>query len=149
MPKMKGLIFLSLAGLTGVSASGCGGSPPPHILTSLTVSPETLPLPSSGNSVQYTATAHWSSKPFTTPKYPARWVACNANDSNTTSAVTVTQNGLATCGQTASGTYTINAWTISAGAKNSECNVLTACGGGCTVRGTAALNCSPTVRPAG
>jgi len=150
MLRSKNIPLLGLLAFSGALLAGCGGNPPPRYLQSLTVSAATLPAAQGSNySIQYTATAHWSAAPFTTADYPANWVACNADDSAPTSDVTVTQKGLATCGSSASGIYTINAWTVSNGAPGTECNHIDACGGGCMVRGSASLNCSLTVHPAG
>jgi len=83
--------------------------------------------------VQFIATGHYNTAPYTVSPQSATWGACYQNA--TTTAVSVTNGGLAQCAHGASGTYTIFAFVMT------NCNAITACGGGCTVVGTAQLTC--------
>lgn len=64
---------------------------------------------------------------------PASWNACQQNAPAT--EVSVSNTGVAQCEGGASGTYTIDAF------DPTNCTTITACGGGCTVLGTAQLTC--------
>ena len=101
-----------------------GGQP-----ASITISPATA----LGNSVQFTATGHYNTAPFTIAPLKANWGACQNNAPLT--EVTVSSTGLATCAAGASGSVTVFADVPT------DCTAITACGGGCTIRGTAQLTC--------
>jgi hypothetical protein len=83
--------------------------------------------------VQFTATANYLEPPLSIILNTANWGVCiNGTPS---SAVTVTNTGLAACTSAASGTYTVFA------SLPTNCNAITACGGGCQVTGAAQLTC--------
>jgi len=88
--------------------------------------------------VQLTATGHYSGAPFMITPQPATWGACFQNAP--TNAVSVISSGLAQC-QVASGptvTYSVFAF------DSTNCSLITACGGGCTIVGAAQLTCPTT-----
>ncbi len=135
----RGLAFLAALSAIAALLGGCGGnsSMTSRVLKAITVSPVTADASSSGGTVQFTATAHWSSAPLTSTPFSANWVVCQNNA--TTKDVTVSANGLATCGSGAKGIYDVNAWSFPIG--QASCLALTACGGGCTIEGSAQLTC--------
>jgi hypothetical protein len=106
-------------------------------LTAITVSPATADGSSSSGDVQFTATAHWSAAPLTSTPFSANWVVCQ--NSIPVKDVTVSANGLAACGTGAKGVYDINAWSWPIG--QGSCLAISACGGGCTIEGSAQLTC--------
>lgn len=98
-------------------------------LQSLTVSPASATA--NGSAVQFTATGHWSQAPVTETPMPANWGACVADGSGTTTDVTVSQTGLATCSSGAKGNYMVFAWDPQYGGSGPVCTAITACDGGC------------------
>jgi len=98
-------------------------------LQSITLSPATA----DAQEAQFTATGHYINPPRTISPQPARWGACQQNAP--TSEVSVTTNGLAQCASGAVGAYTVFAFV------GTNCNVATACGGGCTIVGIAQRTC--------
>ena len=135
----RGMTFLAVLCGAAVVLAGCGGSPmSSHALKAIPVSPATADGSGSGGTVQFTATGHWSSAPMVTTPFSANWVVCQSNTPS--SDVTVSGNGLATCGKAAKGVYDVNAWSFPIG-QGFNCNAITACGGGCTVEGSAQLTC--------
>jgi hypothetical protein len=86
-----------------------------------------------GQPVQFTATGHWSAAPVTVTPQPAMWGACQ-NDTAAT-GVTVSSTGMAQCASEAKGAFSVFAFDMT------NCNAITACGGGCTISGTAQLTC--------
>jgi len=126
---------------------GCGaGDPMGHQLQSITVAPATATA--QGQAVQFTATGYWSGSPATVTPQSASWGACviqvsgNTVNEQTTTEVTVSSSGMAQCASGAKGTFTVFAFDPPLGTPpRAECNVLSACGGGCTISGTAQLTC--------
>ncbi len=110
-------------------------SPAARDLQSITLTP--LAADATGSGVQFAATGHWTTAPTLVTPLPARWGVCK-NDA-ATDQVTVTQAGLATCQKGASGTYTVFA--ADTPTSGPVCNVITACGGGCQISGSAQLTC--------
>jgi len=109
------------------SNPGCTG----RCLASITVCPTTADA--NGQSVQFSATGNYTAPPWTVTPQPVRWGACANNAS--TAKVTVSAAGLAECQSGATGAYTVFAYDMT------NCNAINACGGGCTIRGTAQLTC--------
>lgn len=144
-PIMKALqLVLALGSLAaaGVLALSCGSSAPvQHQLQSITLSPASADAENYANGqVQFVATGHFSTAPMTVSPLTANWGACYQFAA--TSAVWVTSAGLAQCARGAAGTYTV--WAnqpadLPPGVYN--CTAETACGGGCTVQGSAQLTC--------
>jgi hypothetical protein len=136
MEKLR-LTLLSLAlVLTASLALSCGANSTPGQLQSITISPATATAGLPGQTVQFTATGHYSAAPYAVTPQPATWGACFQNAPTT--AVSVTSAGVAQC-ESPGGpivAYSIFAF------DQTNCNLLTACGGGCTVVGTAQLSCS-------
>lgn len=124
---------------TAVLLTACGGGSnmSSRALKAITVSPATADGSTSSGSVKFTATAHWSSAPLTTTPFSANWVVCQNNTPS--SDVTVSSSGLATCGKAAKGVYSVNAWNWPIG--QGSCLAISACGGGCTIEGSAQLTC--------
>ncbi len=107
-------------------------------LQSITVSPATATALTIGGDVQFIATGHYTTSPYTVTPQPATWGVCYQN--STTTDVTVTTAGLAQCANVVGGgpkstTYSVLAF------DPTQCTVITACGGGCTIVGTAQLTC--------
>jgi len=88
--------------------------------------------------VPFTATGVYVHPSRTVTPFSANWVACQNN--RPTNDVSITDTGTAQCHAGATGTYSIDAWDIPTGS-DSECTAITACGGGCTIEGTAELTC--------
>lgn len=119
----------------------CGSSP--HMLQSLTVSPATADAQVfPGGKVQFSATGFFSSSPRTVTPLSATWGACqiiNAQETPTT-AVSVSNNGLAQCSAGAAGAYEV--WAFSENPSNVTCLAIGPCGHGCgRIRATARLTC--------
>lgn len=135
----RGMASLAAGCLAASLLLGCGGSSTmtSRSLKAITVSPATADGSTSGGTVQFTATGHWSAAPITTTPFSANWVACQNNEP--VKDVTVSANGLATCGSGAKGVYQVNAWSWPIG--QGGCLTISACGGGCTVEGSAQLTC--------
>jgi hypothetical protein len=133
------LSLVSLALVLAASlALSCGSNSTPGQLQSITISPAIATAGLPGQTVQFTATGHYTGAPFVVSPQPATWGACFQNAPTT--AVSVTSSGVAQC-EAAGGPvveYSIFAF------DQTNCNLLSACGGGCTIVGTAQLNCSGT-----
>jgi len=103
-------------------------------LQSVALSPTTADAQNYPNGkVQFSAVGYYEGKSSPTPLTPTSWGVCQQNAPTT--AVTVSNNGVAQCAQGASGTFTVF------GSVPTMCNAITACGGGCQVTGTAQLTC--------
>lgn len=119
----------------------CGGSSNTatqavRSIQSITISPATADAQNyPSGQVQFTATGYYNTQPSPVTPLSATWGVCEQN--TPTTAVTVSNNGLAQCTSSAVGTYTVFAYDF----PNPTCLALTACGGGCTVEGTAQLTC--------
>lgn len=132
------VISLALAACLTLS---CGvGSPPKHLLESITLSPGMADAQNYANGqVQFTATGTYTTAPTIVTPLSATWGACY--QLAPTTAVNVSQSGIAQCTAGASGTFFIWA-TVPLdlpGAYN--CPAENACGGGCVVQATALLTC--------
>ena len=140
MEKLR-LILSSLALVLAASFTlSCGASStmsPARQLLYITLSPATV---DGQASVQFTATGHYNTAPYTVTPQPASWGACYQNAPTTD--VSVTAAGLAQCGQVGGGprstTYSVFAY------DPTNCTAINACGGGCTIVGTAQLTCPTT-----
>lgn len=117
-------------------ALSCGSNSTPGQLQSISISPATAIAGLPGQTVQFTATGHYSAAPYTVTPQSATWGACDQG--LPTPAVTVTSTGAAQCVGAGGPTdvYSIFAF------DETNCDLLTACGGGCTIVGTAQLSCS-------
>lgn len=118
-------------------ALSCGtSSQGPSQLQSIALNPPTADAQSYPDGVvPFTATGYYTNPTHSVTPQAAKWVACQ--DETPTTAVSVTSTGAAQCAGGSSGVYAINAWSVS----NAECTAITACGGGCTVVGSAQLTC--------
>ncbi len=101
----------------------------PGQLQSITVTPATA----DAQEAQFTATGIYVHPSYTVTPQPATWGACYQGAPTTD--VSVTTGGMAECASGATGSYTIFAF------DGTNCNVISACGGGCTIVGTAQLTC--------
>jgi hypothetical protein len=132
-------LFRTLLVFTGLFMLACGGNPSDQIarsIQSITLSPATADAQTyPGDEVQFTATGYYNTQPSPVTPLTATWGVCQQN--TPTSAVTITANGLAQCTTQAAGIYTVFAYDF----PNPSCLAITACGGGCTVEGTAQLTC--------
>ena len=134
-----GLSFLALVLAASFALLSCGSGSHSQ-LQSITVSPATADAQAyPDGEVPFTATGSFIHPSRTVTPQSANWVACQQNEPTT--AVSVSQGGVAQCASGATGTYSIKAWDtlISPGVLN--CPSTNACGGGCTVVGTAQLTC--------
>jgi hypothetical protein len=127
------VLSLILLVLAIAIALACGASSP-HRLQSITLNP--IMADAMGGPVQFTATGNYNLPPQQVTPQSATWSACFQGASTT--AVSVTSEGLATCASGASGTYTIFAFVTSCKGfvPGGDCGT-----GPCTVTGTAALRC--------
>ena len=125
------LLFCAALGLScGASSQG------PGQLQSITLNPATADAQSYPDGiVPFAATGHYTNPTHSVTPQAAYWAACQ--DDVPTPAVSVTSKGAAQCANGSAGVYAINAWNVS----NSECTAITACGGGCTIVGSAELSC--------
>lgn len=141
MPSLR----LTLSTLTLVIAAlltlSCGlGSPPKHVLESVTLNPQTADAQNFSNGqVQFVATGAYTTAPTIVTPLSATWGACY--NFATTTEVTVTSNGLAQCTSGASGTFIVWASVPLDLPGAASCTAETACGGGCFVQGNALLTC--------
>lgn len=138
MEKLRFPLFFFALAAAAMLAFSCGSSTSISGLIrqpqSITLSPATADAQNyPDGQVQFVATGHYNAAPYTVTPQSATWGACYQNAHST--AVSVTNEGLAQCANGASGTYTIFAFDMT------NCNVITACGGGCTVVGSAQLTC--------
>lgn len=125
-----GLVVLSC----GSNSSSPMGRLPMAGLQSITLSPAAADAQAYPNgAVAFVATGHYTNPSGTVTGQPAAWGVCLQNAPTT--GATVNQKGVAQCAAGATGKYTVFADV------GTECNVITACGGGCTIVGTALLTC--------
>jgi hypothetical protein len=133
----KILINISFPGLIlgGLwAALSCGAGQSQSQLQSITVNPPTADAQNYPNGeVPFEATGNYINPTRKVTPQAASWVACSQNAP--TSAASVSSSGVGQCASGAKGTYDINAFVMT------NCNVITACGGGCTVVGSAQLTC--------
>jgi hypothetical protein len=118
----------------------CGnGNSTPRATQSVVVSP-TSATSQNPTQVQFTATAYYTAAPYSiTQPTGTTWGVCYQG--TPTTAVTISSTGLAECGASAAGTYSIfaEAPQVSSGA---VCNVVGPCGQSCgVVTGYAQLTC--------
>jgi len=125
------VLFLIL--LVVAIALACGASSRRR-LQSITLNPTMAQA--NGSPVQFTATGDYNLPPQHVTPQTATWGACFQGASTT--AISVTSQGLATCSSEASGNYTIFAFVSSCKGvvPNAACGSVP-----CTVTGTAALRC--------
>jgi hypothetical protein len=115
----------------GTSATATNSGVP----ASITLCPATADAKDYPNGqVQFVATGYYATPPSpVTPLKAEIWGACQQQSSTT--EVSITGTGLAQCAAGSSGTYNVYA------SDSTECNAITACGGGCQVSGYAQLTC--------
>ncbi|MFP5205635.1 MAG: hypothetical protein ACLGSH_09780 [Acidobacteriota bacterium] len=113
---------------------GCGGSPTRKLL-SLTITPS-AGAPGTGSSqVQFVATGHYNTAPYTVTPLQANWGRFNWP------VATIAETGLAQC--TAAGTTIIEAWVDTPQGPGPVCNVIDPAGRVCAegVGAKAQLTC--------
>src|ERR1019366_7092985 len=133
------LSFLALI-LAASFALSCGAGQGQGQLQSITINPATANAQSYRNGqVPFTATGVYNNPSHTVTPLTANWAACQQGVP--ASEVSVTASGVAQCASGATGTYAIKAWDIPNIPGTYNCPAMTACGGGCTVVGTAQLTC--------
>lgn len=132
-PRLFFFLLLTLAAI----ALACGTSAT-RTAQSVTLSPTSATAPASG-AYQFIAIGYFSTSPSPVTPLTATWGVCSLDGSATT-AVTVSNAGLAQCASGESGTYMV--WAFVQNANRDTCNAVTACGGGCgRVTGTAHFTC--------
>jgi hypothetical protein len=142
MEKLRITLFSLALLVAALLALSCGTNSMPNTtgqLQSITITPPAATAPTVAGEVQFTATGHYSTAPYAVTPQPAVWGACFGGASTT--EVTITTSGLATCGQVGgpqSNIYSVFAF------EPTNCNHVSACGGGCTIVGTAQLTCPTT-----
>jgi len=130
-------LFLFLLVLAAAMTLACGSSAS-RTLQSVTISPASADA--QGGMVQFTATGIYDSPPSPVAPLAATWGTCD-QAGNATSEISVSASGVAQCASGAVGTYKIWAFDLVT-SRGPECQVETACGGGCGhVVGTAQLTC--------
>jgi hypothetical protein len=136
MEKLRLTLSFLVVALAASFTLSCGASSTATgRLQSITISPAAAAAPAPDGEVQFTATGHYNGAPSTVTPQPATWGACYQNAPTT--EVSVASTGLAQC-QAQSGPaviYSVFAFDMT------TCNVISACGGGCTIVGTAQLTC--------
>jgi len=128
--------------LVAVIALACGSPPAPRSIQSLSISPATANADQYPNGrVQFTAIGYYTKPPSPVKPQSATWGACY--QSQQTTGVSVSKNGVAQCAAGSVGTYTVWAFVVQQPPPGYACpNVEDACGGGgCQVTGTAQLTC--------
>jgi hypothetical protein len=138
--KRYDLSVFSLVVIAIAISLACGGSSQ-RILKSVSLTPATADA--GGSPIQFTATGIFNQQPSPVEPLTANWGACDQNQATT--AVTVSENGLAQCAAGASGTYTVWAWSENNSKNCGPAGSVPAnpCGGAgeCQVTGTAQLTC--------
>jgi hypothetical protein len=139
MEKLRLAALFPAAALAVLCMLACGGgssSLTSRQLLSVTVAPAST---TANGPVQFVATGHYNAAPYTvTPLPEAKWGVCF--NSGPTTAITVTQAGIAQCAAGSVGTYSV--WADAPPFDGAPvCNAINACGGGCLVAGTAQLTC--------
>lgn len=133
------LSLLALA-LVAPFTLSCGASQGQGELQSLTLSPATADAQAyPDGQVQFTATGYYVNPSHTVTPSPATWGVCQQNVPTT--AVSVTKGGMAQCSSGAAGTYSVFATDPVSSVGVYSCPATNACGGGCTIVGTAQLTC--------
>lgn len=136
------VLSISVVVLTGFAVLSCGSNSsslmgralPNANLQSITLAPTAADAQAYANgAVPFVATGHYINPPHSVTPQAANWGACLQNAPTT--GATVNQEGVAQCAAGATGKYTVFADV------GTECNVITQCGGGCTIVGTAQLTC--------
>jgi hypothetical protein len=133
-------LFLIALSLPMTMVVACGGSMQQNqsgVLQSITISPavadaQTFP----SGEVQFTATGVYNTQPSPVNGITATWGVCQQNAPTT--AVTISQTGLAQCTTAAKGTFSVFAEDFSGPV---VCLAISVCGGGCEVAGFAQLTC--------
>ncbi len=139
MKRIPVILSLLAVVLFAAFALSCGASSQSQ-LQSITLNPATADAQSFPNGqVPFTATGIYSNPSHTVTPQSVNWAACQ--QSAPTNEVSISTSGVAQCGGSASGTYSINAWDIPTGSGTHNCPVINACGGGCTIEATAQLTC--------
>jgi len=147
--KYHGLLFFFLPLAAAAVITLACGSPKPivpncgaaaaegnttGVLTSITVCPATADARNySGGQVQFVATGYFSTPPSPVTPLKAFWGACYQNAP--TNAVAITNTGMVQCAAGSEGTYSVFA------SIPTNCEAISACGGGCQVSGYAELTC--------
>jgi len=133
------LSFLALIVAASVAALSCGASSQSQ-LQSITVNPAVADAQDYPNGeVPFTATGFYVNPPHSAP-ISTNWVACQQNVP--TSEVSISTAGVAQCASGATGSYAVISWVYNTGPGVYSCPAaITACGGGCTIVGTAQLTC--------
>ena len=129
MEKLQFVFSFLVLILTASLVTSCGAGSSQGKLQSVTL----IPPAADAEEVQFTATGYYIHPSSTLTPQAATWGACYQGA--TTSQVSVTSAGNAQCATGATGTYTVYAFVPT------NCTVINACGGGCTVVGTAQLTC--------
>lgn len=137
--KKSGLLFciaLLILAASNILACGGGMDPSNRSIQSISISPASADAQDyPDGQVSFVATGYYNTPPSPLTPLAATWGVCYQNAPTT--AATVTSNGVAQCAAGSVGTYTVFAYDF----PNPSCFAITACGGGCTVEGTAKLTC--------
>jgi hypothetical protein len=129
MSKLRFILYFAALVFAVSAGLSCGSSQGQGQLQSITLNPATA----DATEVQFTATGHYVNPSHTVTPQPVAWTACYQG--SPTTDVLVAPGGLVECSSKAAGAYTIY------GFDQTSCNVITECGGGCTIVGTAQLTC--------
>jgi hypothetical protein len=135
MQKLQFALFLLGLFLVSLLALSCGTNQGgPGQLQAITLSPAMADAQDYPNGqVTFVATGVYTNPARKVTPQPALWGVCQKN--LPTNDASVNNAGVAQCASGAIGAYSVFAY------HSTNCNVITACGGGCTVVGTAQLTC--------
>jgi hypothetical protein len=136
MEKFRFTLFLLCLFMISLLALSCGAVSQGQQgqLQSITLSPAMANARDyPGWQVPFVATGVYINPAHKVTPQPAAWGACQQNAP--TNEVSVSSRGVAQCASGATGAYSVFAFDMT------MCNVITVCGGGCTVVGTAQLTC--------
>jgi hypothetical protein len=123
-------VICGLALSCGTAAMNAGNGQ----LQSIALSPATADAQSyPDGKVPFVASGTYVNPARTVTPQPAIWGACQKN--LPTSDITVSSTGVATCVGGAAGAYEVFAY------QTTRCDLISSCGGGCTIEGTAQLSC--------
>ena len=125
---MKALRSLSCAALSFFVAAlwlqACANPSQTRQLLAVTITPASGTATGSPGQVQFVATGHYSTEPYTVTPLQANWGV----QSSPQVIATTDQTGLATCKQGSSGTTVIEAWVMVPPSPPAMCNVIDSAG---------------------
>jgi hypothetical protein len=144
MEKLRPTLFSLALVLAASFTLSCGASQSQGQLQAITLNPATADAQAYPHGqVQFIATGYYVNPSRTVTPLSVTWVACQQSMplNVPTTAISVTQEGVAQCASGATGTYLVSATDPSGSLGTYSCPAGNSCGGGCMVVGTAQLTC--------